>query len=180
MLLKKVNTGLIVVDIQGKLAQIVHDSDQVIARTTTLIRGAQALNLPILWLEQNPDKLGATVPAIRDVLAPHEPITKYTFDACGEKNFIKALQKSKVNQWLVCGIEAHICVYQTVASMVNLGHSVELVCDCISSRTEFHKELAIAKLSAKGVGLTSVEMCLYELVADCRTPEFKEILRLVK
>lgn len=174
------NTGLIVVDIQGKLATLVHDSDALIANTVALIKGARTLDLPILYLEQNPERLGATHPEIQAVLPSNDPIIKYTFNACREENFIRAIQKTNITQWLVCGIEAHICVYQTAMSLVGLGHQVELVCDCVSSRTPFNKELAISKLSSKGVGLSCLEMCLYELVGDCRAGEFKEILQLIK
>lgn len=179
-MLSRENTGLVVVDIQGKLADIVHDSERLIANSVALIKGVKALGLPILWLEQNPEKLGATTPAIADALRPLEPITKYTFDGCAAEAFEKALQQAGVNQWLVCGIETHICVYQTVSSLVRLGYAVELVCDCVSSRALPNKELAISKLSGRGVGITSVEMCLYELVGDCRASEFREILRLIK
>ena len=75
------DTGLLVVDIQGKLARIVHDSKTVLANTAKLVRGAQILGLPILWLEQNPEKLGATVDEISALLPDQRPITKYPFDA---------------------------------------------------------------------------------------------------
>jgi len=179
-MLTREDTGLIVVDIQGKLANIVHDNEKLIANTAALITGAKILNLPILWLEQNPEKLGATIPAISEALSPLEPIAKYTFDGCGSGTFDKAVKQSNVATWLVCGIETHICVYQTVSSLVRQGYEIELVCDCVSSRVLSNKELAISKLAAKGVGMTSVEMCLYELVGDCRATEFKEILGLVK
>ncbi len=179
-MLTRDNTGLIVVDIQGKLAEIVHDSEQLITNTLALIKGANVLGLPILWLEQNPEKLGGTTPAIADALTPHKPITKYTFDGFGSVEFEEAVKQSGISCWLVCGIETHICVYQTVSSLIHLGYGVELVCDCVSSRALANKELAISKLSANGVGITSVEMCLYELVGDCRSSEFRDILRLIK
>ena len=179
-MLSRDDTGLIVVDIQGKLANIVHDSEKMIPNTLALIKGAKVLNLPILWLEQNPEKLGATIPEISNALTPLEPIAKYTFDGCGSKLFDEAVKQSNVNQWLVCGIETHICVYQTVSSLIQRGYAIELVSDCVSSRRLSNKELAISKLAAKGVGMTSVEMCLYELVGDCRASEFREILRLIR
>ena len=179
-MLTRDDTGLIVVDIQGKLANIVHDSEQLIANTVALIKGAKALNLPILWLEQNPEKLGTTTPEISNALTPLEPIAKYTFDGCGSTLFDKAVKQSNVTKWLVCGIETHICVYQTVSGLIRLGYEIELVSDCVSSRVLSNKALAISKLAAKGVGMTSVEMCLYELVGDCRASEFRQILKLIK
>ncbi|GMM90429.1 isochorismatase family protein [Vibrio fortis] len=180
-MLSKNTTGLIVVDVQGKLASLMHESDANIENTTKLVKGAKALNLPIVWLEQNPDRLGPTVEPIREVLAKdHLAIAKYTFDGCKEATFKLAVENTKVDTWLICGIEAHICVYQTALSLRKMGYRVELVTDCTASRTAANKALALAKLTANGVGLTGVEMCLYEMVEDCRAPEFKEILSLIK
>ncbi|HCE2221614.1 TPA: isochorismatase family protein [Vibrio parahaemolyticus] len=180
-MLSKGNTGLIVVDVQGKLATLMHESDALIENITKLVKGAKALDLPILWLEQNPERLGPTAEPIREVLeSTHLPITKYTFDGCKEATFNVAVENAKVDTWLVCGIESHICVYQTAVSLRQSGYRVELVTDCVSSRTAANKALALAKLTANGVVLTGLEMCLYEMVEDCRVPEFKEILALIK
>ncbi|HCM1361772.1 TPA: isochorismatase family protein [Vibrio parahaemolyticus] len=180
-MLSKGNTGLIVVDVQGKLATLMHESDALIENITKLVKGAKALDLPILWLEQNPERLGLTAEPIREVLeSTHLPITKYTFDGGKEATFKVAVENAKVDTWLVCGIESHICVYQTAVSLRQSGYRVELVTDCVSSRTAANKALALAKLTANGVVLTGLEMCLYEMVEDCRAPEFKEILALIK
>lgn len=179
-MLVKNDTGLIVVDVQGKLARLVHDSKSVVANLTKLIQGAKVLGLPILWLEQNPDKLGSTVEELSELLAGQSPITKFTFDAGKEPEFVSALHSTDVKTWLICGIEAHICVYQTATHLKNLGFEVELVADCVASRTKANKKLAISKLTSKGIGMTGLEMCLYELVGDCRTEEFKSILKLIK
>lgn len=174
------DTGLLVVDIQGKLARIVHDSKTVLANTAKLVRGAQILGLPILWLEQNPEKLGATVEEISSLLPDHRPITKYTFDACREPAFVAAVQAAGVRTWLVCGIEAHICVYQTALHLRDLGYGVELVVDCVTSRAAANRELAVSRLAARGVGITGLEMCLYELAVDCRAACFRPILELIR
>lgn len=179
-MLSKENTGLIIVDIQGKLARLVYNSESLIAHCQKLINGAKALDLPIVWLEQNPDKPGATVDELSMLLVEQEPIPKFTFDACEEPGFMHAIQASGRNTWLVCGIEAHICVYQTASHLKNLNYDVHLVSDCISSRELVNKELAITKLANHGISITGLEMCLYELVKDCRAPEFKEILNLIK
>ncbi|MFT6154621.1 MAG: nicotinamidase-related amidase [Bermanella sp.] len=179
-MLRKENAGLIVTDIQGKLARLVHDSDNIIANCVKLIKGAQALGLPIIWLEQNPDKLGPTVDDISSLLSTQNPIPKFSFNACDEPQFIQAVSAVNVNTWLICGIEAHICVYQTAMHLKHLGYSVQLVSDCISSRTLDNKNLGVSKLSNNGIELTGLEMCLYELIKDCREKEFKNILSLIK
>ena len=93
-MLSKGNTGLIVVDVQGKLATLMHESDALIENITKLVKGAKALDLPILWLEQNPERLGPTAEPIREVLeSTHLPITKYTFDGCKEARHFAGFSK---------------------------------------------------------------------------------------
>ncbi|MHC6527511.1 MULTISPECIES: isochorismatase family protein [unclassified Vibrio] len=179
-MLTRENTGLVVVDVQGKLATLVEDSDAVVANITTLVKGAKTLKLPIVWLEQNPEKLGATVKPIGDELGGLKPVSKFTFDGCGEQRFLKQVKKSGIRYWLVCGIETHICVYQTAKSLRTLGFGVELISDCVSSRTAANKQVGVNKMMSLGIGISSLEMCLYELVGDCRDPEFKTILKLIK
>ncbi|MEZ8778302.1 hydrolase [Vibrio splendidus] len=179
-MLTKQNTGLVVVDVQGKLARLVDESDTLIASCGKLIQGAQVLGLPIIRLEQNPEKLGATVDELNDLLSDAKPIPKFTFNACDEPKFVEAVQAKDVDTWLVCGIEAHICVYQTTMGLLELGYKVQVVGDCISSRTALNKDLAIRRLMDAGIEITGLEMSLYELVKDCRAREFKLILSLIR
>lgn len=177
---KPETTGLIVVDIQGKLARLVHNSKLLIENCEKLIRGSQTLGLPIIFLEQNPDKLGATADELSRIIKSFNPITKFSFNGCNEPNFISALQKEKVETWLVCGIESHICVYQTAVGLLDLSYKVQLVSDCVSSRTEANQVLGINRVASEGAKITGVEMCLYELLKDCRAAEFKQILNLIR
>ncbi|HEY7865265.1 MAG TPA: isochorismatase family protein, partial [Psychromonas sp.] len=102
-MLSKENTGLVIIDIQGKLARLVHDSDALLANCKKLIKGAQALDLPIIWLEQNPEKMGATVDQLKVLLDAQNPISKFTFDACEEPQFMQAVRAANVDAWLICG-----------------------------------------------------------------------------
>jgi len=179
-MLKQENTGLIVIDIQGKLAHLVHDSNALLSNCEKLIKGIKVLGLPIIWLEQNPAKLGPTVSELSSLLETIPLIPKFTFDAFKEPLFMDAINAANVETWLICGIEAHICVYQTALHLQQSGLKVQLVCDCISSRTLDNKHLAINKLVNRGIDISGLEMCLYELVKDCRATEFKEILSLIK
>ena len=174
------NTGLVVVDVQGKLARLVDESETLIANCGKLIEGALVLGLPVVSLEQNPEKLGPTVSELNDLLVGANPIPKFTFNACEEPKFVEAVQAKDVDTWLVCGIEAHICVYQTAMGLLELGYKVQVVSDCVSSRAAQNKNLAIRRLVAVGVQITGLEMSLYELVKDCRSPEFKLILSLIR
>ncbi|MEH0741297.1 isochorismatase family protein [Vibrio cholerae] len=178
--INKDTTGLLIIDVQGELARLVQESDSLIAHCLALVEAAKTLALPIVWVEQNPDKLGKTTPELQAALTPHQPLAKWTFDASAEPAVVEALNQSARTQWLVCGIEAHICVYQTVLGLKRLGWEPHLVVDATSSRTMSNKQLAVDKIALSGIALTSVEMALYELVKDCRDPDFKALLNLVK
>jgi len=179
-MLNKHNTGLVIVDIQGKLARLVHDSEATIAQTIKLVQAVKLLDMPIVFLEQLPEKLGHTVPELQALLEDIPAIVKSTFDGCGSEEFIQAIDAASVDNWLVCGIETHICVYQTAMSLKQREFGVELVQDCVSSRNVEHKQLALQKMSQAGIGLTCFEMCLYELIKDANDPVFKQVLPLVK
>lgn len=174
------NTGLLVVDIQGKLAEIIENSDELLNKTANLIQGIQTLGLPILALEQLPNKLGSTHPLIAKHLSNTPFMTKSTFDACLAPEFHEALKQKNVKNWLVCGIETHICVYQTCKSLLSNNFSVHLVADCTASRHFDNKQLALQQLNHAGAYLTNLEMCLFELLKDANHPQFKAILALVK
>ncbi|WP_018981563.1 isochorismatase family protein [Salinimonas chungwhensis] len=173
-------TGLVVVDIQGRLAECVDQSDAFVASCEKLICAARALDLPVIWLEQIPEKLGPTHPSIRELLQPLQPITKYTFNAFDTPAFCDAVASSGLSDWLVCGTEAHVCVFQTALSLFQHGYNIQVPEDCIASRTFANKARAIARLQASGVTITSLEMCLFELIKDCRHPKFQTILKLIK
>lgn len=179
MLLQE-NTGLLLIDVQGKLARMVHQSEQMIAQISKLIRGCQALSIPIVWLEQYPQGLGETVPELKALLEENKPLEKFCFNACDDKRITQTIKESGRTQWLVCGIEAHICVYQSAIGLKTQGLDVEVVTDCISSRTEESLKFAIQKMQSKDIGLTQVEMCLYELLKSSKASAFKDILNIIK
>ncbi|WP_289659943.1 hydrolase [Flavobacterium panacagri] len=179
-MLTQENTGLIIVDIQGKLARIVYESEKMISNLEKLILGCQVLSIPIISLEQNPNGLGNTVPELNKLLENQKPIEKYTFNAFENEEFRQAVLKTNRKQWLVCGIETHICVYQTAMGLFTNNYEVEIVTDCVSSRSKDSIDLGLQKMQGKGIGITSVEMCLYELVKDSKNENFREILKLIK
>lgn len=175
------NTGLIVVDFQGKLAQIVHESDELHEKMVQLIKGAQLLEIPIIWLEQYPEGLGPTADEVKQLLDQNnEPISKMRFSACKVSDFQTALNELDKENYVVAGIEAHICVYQTVRELLSAGKHVEYVHDGISSRTLANKQIAIDKMNLLGAFPTCVEMVLFELLETAEHPHFREISRLIK
>jgi nicotinamidase-related amidase len=178
-MLKTQDTVLVLVDFQGKLARIVQDSDAVIASARRLVRGAAVLDVPVLWTEQNPRGLGATVPELAELL-PGEPIAKLSFSCCGEGAFVEALERVGRKGVLLAGIEAHVCVYQTAADLLESGYEVEVVADAVSSRTAENKAIALARMGQLGAAITSVEMALFELLGRAEGARFKRLLEIVK
>ena len=102
------NAVLVVVDVQGKLAQLMSDKETVFANIQRMIRGAQALSIPILWAEQMPDKLGPTIAEIGGLMTGLEPIAKTSFSCAGSPRFVSALEQLDRKQVLVTGMEAHV------------------------------------------------------------------------
>ena len=173
------NTCLVVIDLQGKLAEIVDDSDAVIQNVAKLVQAMNALEIPVLWLEQIPNLLGKTSLEISQHMQG-QPIAKKTFSAYNDEAFKEAVKASGRTQFIISGIEAHICVYQTARQLKELGLEVEVVADAVSSRTKANKEIALTKMQALGILPTSTEMILYELLQAADHPHFRTILKLVK
>jgi nicotinamidase-related amidase len=174
------NCCLVVVDVQGKLAQLMHDKESLFKNIQVLIQAAKILNIPILWRQQCPDALGPTVPQIAELLSGVEPINKASFSCCGCDKFNDKLNELSRQQVLLCGIEAHVCIYQTAADLLSKGFTVEVIADAVSSRTPENKHIAITKMSAVGANVTSTEMALFELLKTADHPHFKQIAKLVK
>ena len=179
-MLAKDNTVLVVIDIQGKLAGMMHQKEAVYQNVNRLIEGAKVLNIPILWTEQYPDGLGTTIPEIAESLQGVKPIAKMTFSCCQNDEFLDALKATGKRQVLISGIETHICVYQTTLELLNAGYEVEVVADAVSSRTQENKDIGLQKMKTAGAGITGTETALYELLKVAGGPEFKQILKIVK
>ncbi|MDC8831418.1 isochorismatase family protein [Alteromonas gilva] len=179
-MLERQKAGVLVVDVQGKLARSVADSERMINHLASLIKGAQQLGLPIIQVEQLPDKLGATVPELQLLLPPGTALEKSTFSALRNERVEQQLHATGRTQWLICGIEAHICVYQSAIDLLAYGSEVHIVTDAVSARNPDHKTLALNKLQAAGAHLTCLEMALFELLERAGTDEFKAILPLIK
>lgn len=173
---------LVVVDVQGKLARLMHDREVLFNNIQILIRGAILLDIPIIWCQQCPDALGPTAPQIEQLLteAGVEPINKASFSCCGEKRFNDKLKKLGSTAAILCGIETHVCIYQTAVDLRKRAIDVEVIEDAVSSRTQQNKQTAINRLLAEGIKISCTEMILFELVRTAKHPKFKEIARLIK
>ena len=172
--------SLAVVDVQGKLAQLMHSKDVLFKNIQILIQAARILEMPILWCEQVLGALGRTVPEIARLLSDIAPINKFAFSCCGADHFVAKLNESARNQVLLCGIEAHVCIYQTAVDLLAKGFEVAVVADAVSSRTLANKQIALSRLAAEGANISSVEMALFELLRTAEHHKFRQIARLIK
>lgn len=174
------NCCLAVIDVQGKLAQLMIDKETLVKNIQILIQAAKILDIPILWCQQVPEALGPTLPEIADLLADSEPVNKACFSCCGAERFSAELGRLGRKQVLLCGIETHVCVYQTALDLLRQGFEVTIIADAVSSRTARNRRIALTRLAAEGAHLSSTEMALFELLKTAKHPHFKEIAKLVK
>ncbi len=180
IMLNSNDTVLVLIDIQGKLAQIVDNSEFVINNIEKVTEGVRTLGLPVLWLEQYPKGLGPTVEQIAQHLTDLQPIEKITFSAYDTPEFVARLEETGRKKVLLAGIESHICVYQTAAHLLQKGYEVEVLVDCVSSRTALNREIGLQKMVQLGAKVTSVEMALLEMVQIAKGDTFKAISKLIK
>jgi nicotinamidase-related amidase len=174
------NTALIIIDVQGKLANLMHQKETLFKNFTQLVKGSILLKIPILITEQNPRGLGPTIPEIMNLLPGIEPVPKMSFSCCAEKVFMERLKEIDRNQLLITGIESHICVYQTGMDLVDMDYEVQVVSDAISSRVPENKSIALQRMSDAGVRPTSVEMALFELVKTAEYTDFRKLSSIIK
>jgi nicotinamidase-related amidase len=173
--LDRARAALVVIDVQEAFAKAVEGFDRVAAQTAVLVQGAKVLGLPVLVTEQYPRGLGETVEPVREALGDVERLPKTVFSAVRAEGF--DLQGR--DQALVCGIETHVCVNQTVHDLLGGGVETHVAIDAVGSRTAANRELGLRKMEESGAILTSVETALFELLGEAGTAEFKTIQKLV-
>ena len=174
------NSVLVLVDVQEKLARAMHEKEALLESTVKLVQGAKVLSIPILWTEQNPNGLGNTVPEVAELLSDLQPVTKLSFSCCGEIRFMERLKELNRKQALVAGIESHVCVYQTVMDLLNMGYEVQVVADAVGSRTPENKAVGLERCKELGASITSAETALFELLRVAEGDKFKQMLKVVK
>jgi nicotinamidase-related amidase len=179
-MLSQNNCCLVVVDVQGKLAQLMHDKETLFKNIRILIQSAKILNIPVLWCQQVPEALGPTIPEIAELLSDNQPINKSSFSCCGCEEFNKEIEKLNRRQAMICGIETHVCVYQTAVDLMAKNYEVDVVADAVSSRTPSNKDIGMQRITAEGAKLSSTEMALFEILKTAEHPNFKQIAKLVK
>lgn len=176
MRIERSQTAAIVIDYQEKLVPVMHEKEKLIQNSSILLAGLELLGIPMVLTQQYTKGLGMTVEEITEATNTKEYVDKISFSAL---ECVKEQLKDK-KFVIVCGIEAHICVLQTVIDLSNKGFVPVVVEDCISSRKPNDKKIAMKRMRDEGAILTTYESLLFELLKVAGTEESKRIQRLIK
>lgn len=179
-MLHREDVALLFVDVQGKLADVMFERDELFRNLERLLQGCRVLGIPVLWFEQNPEKMGPTVPALAALIADAEPLAKMSFSCCRAPGFAQAWRRLGRRAALLAGIETHVCIYQTAAQLVAQGVAVQVAADAVSSRTARNRDIGLQRIGQAGGTMTSVESFLFEMMDDANDPAFRDILRIVR
>jgi len=172
----------ILVDVQGKLAQKMYEKEQLFKNLQILLKGLHELEVPIIWAEQYPEGLGATIPELQEILTAQGnlPTAKRSFSVCGQPDLMNRISSLNRPQAIVAGIEAHICVYQTVCDLLTGGFGVTIIADAISSRFEVNRKVGLKRMQSEGAKISTTEMILFELLRKAEGEKFRVLSRLVR
>jgi nicotinamidase-related amidase len=173
-------TLLLVVDVQQRLAPVIDRNDTVMANCARLIEGCRVLGVPLLVSEQYPRGLGETVEHLRSLASDDEVAEKITFSCLRDRPLAERMAESGRDTLLVCGMEAHVCVTQTVLDALDEGYHVQVAADAVGSRCPDNRTVALARMAREGATVTTTESALFELLKKAGTVEFKKISKLVK
>jgi nicotinamidase-related amidase len=172
------DTGLLVVDVQQKLINLIDGHARIVWNIGRLIDGARLLDLPVLATEQYPQGLGPTTPELAGKLT--RVFDKTAFSCGGCAALCQELQTLGRKKWLVCGIEAHVCIQQTVLDLLAEGFRIYIAADAVGSRAAIDYQIALRRMESSGAMLTTVEAALFELCQDSKRAEFKQISQMVR
>lgn len=180
MRILKEQTVALVIDIQERLFPVIAQNEALLKNTHILIKGLQALEIPLLITEQYRKGLGETLPEIQAHFQPFKMTEKTSFSCCDDARFMVELEQLSKPNVLICGIESHVCVLQTVLDLLANGFVPVVVEDCVSSRKLSDKETALHRMRQEGAIVTTCESILFELARVSGTEAFKTISKLVK
>ncbi|MGH7792542.1 MAG: hydrolase [Thermodesulfobacteriota bacterium] len=181
--IQKDKTALLVIDMQEKLMKAIPEEIQelITKNAGILIESAKTLGIPITVTEQYPKGLGLTIPEIKEkVGGDFSPIEKVAFSCARSPEFQLALKDTGRKEVLVCGIETHVCVLQTVIDLMNDGYTVYIPADAVASRRELDWERGTKLIEKTGAIVGTTETFIFQLLERAGTDEFKKISRLIK
>jgi nicotinamidase-related amidase len=172
---------LAVIDVQERMMPVIDQSDLVVTNIRKMVQGCLALGIPMLVTEQYSKGLGSTVAPVAEALGEwYRPIEKSSFSAVTSMRFMQQLETTGAKRVLLCGVETHICVFQTARDLREVGWDVEIVSDAVGSRLDSNHRMALDRMARHGVEMTSVEMALFSIMKTAESPEFKTVSAIVK
>ena len=176
------NTQAMIIDVQERLTPYIYDHENIVKKTVTIIKGLQALGIPIMLNEQYKKGLGDSLPELRDVLEGDnaKSFEKVTFSACDNNDTWHHLAQQNRSTVLLIGVEAHVCVLQTALDLLDNGMQPVIISDAVGSRFPYDKKQAIRRIRRAGGIISTVETILFELCRSSEDPAFKTILNLIK
>ncbi len=178
--LDRKSTALVIVDVQERLVPAMdHDTARDTVQTIQLLlKGARQLGLPVIATEQYPRGLGSTVSELAEIR--DGAVTKVSFSCCGEPAFLETLRNCGARTVLLTGMEAHVCVFQTLIDLLDRGYKVHLVRDAICSRRRIDYQTALENARFAGAAVTTAETALFQLMGSARDAGFKAVSALIK
>lgn len=180
MLMKVDQSCLLIVDVQERLAPAVSENQRVIERCGVLMRAAARLGVPTVVSEQYPKGIGHTVAPLRELASPESTLEKVHFSCGADPALRERLATLTRPQVIVAGMEAHVCVLQTVLDLAGQGYKVFVVADACSSRDPRNADAAFERMRRNGIEIVTTEMVVFEWLHRAATPEFKELMSLIK
>ena len=173
------NTVLLLIDFQAKITPAIHNHEALVRRAAAYVKGCQILNVPVIATQQYTKGLGETVQTLKDVIEVYEPIEKETFSCCGDEVFVDKLGVLGRKNVIVTGIEAHICVQQTVLDLLKAEYNVYVAADGVGSRNETDRMYAEKRMREAGAVFSTIESILFELLVRGDHPKRKDITYLI-
>jgi nicotinamidase-related amidase len=183
--LSHTRAALLVVDIQERLVPAMPEAAlaQVVKNTRILIQAARTLHLPIVVSQQYPKGLGGTIAPIEEALAGAPDLHRFDkleFSAEAAPAFAALAPKLGRDQWIVCGMETHVCVYQTLRGLVARGYQAHVAADAVSSRTKANWKIGLGLAERAGAIVTSTEVCVFDLLERAGSDEFKLLSKTIR
>ncbi len=177
--LEKNKNAFLIIDVQENFIPVIDNIEQVISNINILSKVSETLNIPLIVTEQYPQGLGHTTEKIT-LPKNTKIIEKISFSCFGSDEFTTLIKNMKIDTLFIAGIEAHICVLQTVLDALENNIQIHLITDAISSRTLKNKNIAIKRIEQTEAFISSTEMLTFQLLKKAGTDEFKTISKLFK
>jgi len=170
----------LIVDVQERFRPVIKEWDRLVVLWTTLLKAARILDIPSVFTEHYRQGLGATAKELAKYRSDSTVVEKISFSAVMNDEVRSRLADTGRRSILVAGLEAHVCVLQTVCDLCAAGFAVDVLSDAIASRREGDRLAAIQRMERAGARLSTVETALFELLARADTPGFRPIHALIK